>query len=128
MANVFISHRGADQVAAERLAEGLRDRGHHVWIDVWEIDLGDSIIEKIDTGLHESQFLLLCYSNASTMSPWMDREWMSSLARQLDGANIKILPVRLIDGTPPSILADIKYADLAADWQIGLDAICSALR
>jgi hypothetical protein len=127
MANVFISHRGADQVVAERLAAALRDRGHQVWIDIWQIKIGDPIIEKIDSGLCDSGFLLLCCSDASSASSWMDREWMSVLARQLEGESVRVLPVRLTGGVLPTILADVKYADLVADWQVGLDAICKAL-
>jgi hypothetical protein len=57
----------------------------------------------------------------------MNREWMSVLARQLEGAGVKVLPVRLTGGEPPAILADVKYADLVRDWQRGLDQLCAAL-
>lgn len=127
MAYVFVSHRGADQVVAERLAEALRNRGHQVWLDIWEIKAGDSIVKQIDMGLRDSGFLLLCCSDEYSASAWMDQEWMSALARQLDGAKMRVLPVRLTGGVPPAILADIKYADLVEDWQGGLDAICQAL-
>jgi predicted secreted hydrolase len=127
LANVFISHRGADHIVAKQLAEAVRDHGHRVWLDAWEIRVGDSVIEQINAGLRDSGFLLLCYSDAPSTSPWMDREWMSALARQLEGANVRVLPVRLTGGTPPTILADIKSADLVADWQHGMDAICRAL-
>ena len=128
MANVFISHRGADQSPAEQLAKALRNRGHDVWLDTWKINVGDSIIHQIDSGLSDASFLLLCCSDAPSTSPWLDREWMSALARQLQGANVRVLPVRLTGGCPPSILADIKYADLVGHWRGGVDAICKALR
>jgi TIR domain len=56
MANVFISHRGSDTDTAEaqRLALALRDAGHHVWLDVWEVGLGDSIIRKMNEGLESA--------------------------------------------------------------------------
>lgn len=127
MANVFVSHRGADMPEAERLAKELRDRGHTVWIDSWNIKIGDSVIERINDGLSGASFLILCYSSAGS-GAWMDREWMSALARQLEGANVRLLPARLTGGSPPPILADVKSADLAADWQLGMDEICSALR
>jgi hypothetical protein len=127
MASVFISHRGADQAAAEQLAEALNDRGHQVWLDTWKINLGDSVIQKINEGLSNSNFLVLCWSDSPSSGSWMDREWMSALARQLEGAAIKVLPVRLTGGSPPAVLADVKYADLVADWQVGVDAICKAL-
>lgn len=127
MATVFISHRGVDQAPAIRLAEALRSRGHDVWIDVWRIRIGDSIVEMINGGLAGSCALILCCSDEPSASAWMDQEWMSALARQLDGARIRVLPVLLTGGAPPSILADRKYADLVADWSRGLDAICEAL-
>ncbi|MEO3830125.1 toll/interleukin-1 receptor domain-containing protein [Actinomadura sp. B10D3] len=128
MANVFISHRGVDLDPAERLSLELRRRGHTVWLDEWEIGVGDSIVEKINNGLTDSNYLVLCYSEAGSLSSWMGREWMSALARQLDGAGITLLPVRLTGGEPPAILADIKYADLVADWPGGIRAICNTLR
>ncbi|MGH3904248.1 MAG: toll/interleukin-1 receptor domain-containing protein [Pseudonocardiaceae bacterium] len=128
MASVFISHRGADQDAAERLAVELRNRGHVVWLDTWKIDVGDSIIERVNEGLSDSSYLVLCYSDAGSTSPWMSREWMSTLARQLKGAQVRLLPVRLTGGAPPVIIADIKYADLVADWSRGVDALCDAVR
>lgn len=128
MSNVFVSHRGADSVAAERLADELSDRGHTVWLDVWTVGVGDSIVAKINEGLTGATYLVLCYSAAGSLSPWMSQEWMSALARQLGGADIKVLPVRLTGGEPPAILADIKYADLVADWAAGVDALCAAMR
>ena len=128
MASVFISHRGADGIAAERLAAELRGRGHQIWLDSWNIRIGDSIVEHMNSGLSGSTYLVLCYSDAGSISPWMSREWMSALARQLEGADVRVLPVRLTGGSPPPILADIKYADLVADWASGVDDLCAVLR
>lgn len=128
MASVFVSHRGADQDAAERLARELRSRGHVVWLDAWKINIGDSVVERINDGLSGSSYLVLCYSDAGSTSPWMSREWMSTLARQLEGARARLLPVRLTGGSPPAILADLKYADLVADWSSGVNALCDAVR
>lgn len=128
MASVFISHRGADRDAAERLAVELRKRGHVVWLDTWKINVGDSIVERVNEGLSDSSYLVLCYSDAGSTSPWMGREWMSTLARQLKGARVRLLPVRLTGGVPPVILADVKYADLVADWSSGVDALCDAVK
>jgi TIR domain-containing protein len=128
MAAVFVSHRLADGHIAEQLAVELRDRGHQVWLDAWEIGLGDSIVEKMDQGLAVSAYLVLCYSAAGSTNSWMGREWMSALARQLDGAGVRILPVRLTGGSPPAILADVKYADLTVDWAAGVAALCTAIR
>ncbi len=128
MPNVFVSHRGGDTQEAERLADEIRNAGHQVWLDVWEIDVGDSIVERINAGLEGATYLVLCYSSSGVTSPWMSREWMSALARQLNGYGVKVLPVLLTGGEPPAILADVKYADLVADWAQGVSELLQAIR
>ena len=128
MAKVFVSHRRADAVTAERLAADLRLAGHSVWFDEWEIVPGDSIVDRMNQGLTSASYLVLCCSTAGVTSPWIAREWLSALARQLDGHGIKILPARLPGGALPPILADIKYADLATDWTTGLAELLQVIR
>ncbi len=62
------------------------------------------------------------------MSEWISREWLSALAKQLDGQGIKILPVLLTGGKPPAILADIKYADLVTHRPNGLTQLLKAIK
>lgn len=128
MATVFLSYRRGDGQAAQRLAEALRQAHHDVWLDIWAIRLGDSIVERINDGLAGAVYVVVCYSSAPSTSPWMDREWQATLARQLNGAGVKLLPVRLTGGVPPAILEDIKYADLVKDWNQGLSELLDALR
>jgi len=127
MSKVFISHRGADSGLAEKLANSIKNCGaHEVWFDAWDIKIGDSIVGKINEGLTGNVALILCLSSSGS-SPWMDAEWMSLLARQLQGQNVKLLPVRLSGGTIPPILADIKFADLVSDWDGGIKDLCKVL-
>lgn len=128
MANVFISHRRSDTQQAERLATEIRNAGHTVWFDEWEIGIGDSIIGRMNEGLEGTGYLILCYSASGVDSEWISREWMSALARQLNGYGIKVLPVLLTGGRPPAILADIKYADLVADWSRGMTELLGAIK
>ncbi|PWI20486.1 toll/interleukin-1 receptor domain-containing protein [Streptomyces sp. Act143] len=127
MANVFLSHRMDDAPSTRKLADELTSAGHRVWFDEWEIQLGDSIVERINSGLEGTSYLVLCYSADGVTSPWISREWMSALHRQLEGHGVRILPVKF-GGTAPAILADIKYADLAADWDLGVSQLLRAIR
>ena len=128
MANVFISHRGSDTNLAEQLANEIINAGHQVWLDEWNIGLGDSIIERMNEGLTGSSYVIICYSTTGVTSSWMGREWMSALAQQLNGKNVKILPIMLTGGEPPAILADLKYADLTQDWDKGVRELLLAIR
>jgi hypothetical protein len=127
MANVFISHRKLDAIPAELLANEIKQAGHAVWFDEWEIGVGDSIVARVAEGLEGANYLVLCFSS-SGLSDWVNREWMSALARQLSGCNVKVLPILLTGGKPPAILADIKLADLSSDWNQGLVELLKAIR
>lgn len=128
MANVFISHRGSDTVQAERLAIEIRAAGHVVRLDEWELAIGDSVVEWMERGLADATYVVVCYSDQGVLVPWMGREWMSALARQLNGHGVRLLPVRLTGGEPPALLADIKYADLVKDWSAGVAQLLKAIR
>lgn len=104
-----------------------RSAGHSIWLDEWAIGVGDSIVAEIDRGLTGANYLILCYSAAGP-SDWTDREWHSTLHRQLSGHTVKVLPARISGGAPPAILADIKFADLVADWDAGLRDVLRAMR
>lgn len=129
MAAVFISHRTHDSDAAERLAVELRQAGHSVWLDIWTIRIGDSLVQQINEGLQGATHVIVAYSTQDITSPWMSREWMSSLARHLEGYKVKLLPIILSGpATPPPILADLRYANLVSDWHTGVAEILLALK
>ncbi|HZF56571.1 MAG TPA: toll/interleukin-1 receptor domain-containing protein [Polyangiaceae bacterium] len=128
MAKVFISHRTTDMALATRLANELTAAGHTVWLDDWEIGLGDSVLGKMREGLRDAKYLVLCYSTIGVESPWTAEEWESFRTRQLEGQDIKLLPIKLSGGEPPAILAHLKYADLVRDWAGGVAQLLKAIR
>jgi hypothetical protein len=125
---IFVSHRRVDAAAARQLAAELQLAGHDVWFDEWAIGLGDSIVGRMNEGLAAAEYLVLCCSPGGVTAAWISREWLSALSRQLDGQGIKVLPVLLSGGAPPPILADVKYADLSADWSGGMAELLRAMR
>jgi hypothetical protein len=128
MANVFISHRIADSQHAEQLSLEIKSAGHRVWLDTWEINLGDSIIEKMNEGLAGATYVVLCCSSSGATSPWMGREWMSALARQLGGEEVRVIPVVLTGGDTPVLLRDIRHANLVKDWSVGVAELLRAIK
>jgi hypothetical protein len=127
MATVFVSYRGPDLASAERLANDIVAAGHDVWLAEWQLEVGDSIVAGISKGLAKAEYLVLCCSAAGD-SAWTSREWMSGLARQLEGQGIKLLPVLLPGAKLPPLLADLQFADLARDWAGGTARLLRAIR
>ena len=48
---IFISYASEDKDFVDRLATDLKHQGIDIWIDKWEIKVGDSLISKISSGL-----------------------------------------------------------------------------
>jgi len=107
----FICHASEDKPTARSIALALRDMGATVWIDEWEINVGESIVEKVNAGLEECSHLVLLLSSHSVNKPWVRREFSAALMGQLSERRVTVLPVRLDESKPPKIIEDIKYAD-----------------
>lgn len=71
---VFISHTSDDHEFVLALAEKLKNDGMDVWIDDWELNVGDSIVKRISEGLQKSSFLIVVFSKYSIKSEWVLRE------------------------------------------------------
>jgi len=73
--DVFLSHASEDkQTIALPLAEALRRLGVRVWLDKFQIEIGDSLREKIDEGLANSRFGVVILSEAFLTKHWTGRE------------------------------------------------------
>ena len=109
---VFFCYSSLDKSTIQNIAFDMEKRGIFYWLDEQQIKPGDSIIDKITEGLHQSGTILLCISRNQLSSGWSRREYNSVLNRYLSGfSNQRIVPL-VLDDTPasdiPPFLADIK--------------------
>ena len=81
---LFISYPHEDKEFAEKLAVHLVRQKAHVWIDQWELKVGDSILEKIQSAIKTASALLVLLSKASVASEWCRRELSAGLMRELE--------------------------------------------
>jgi len=126
-AHLFICHASEDKAKAHALATALRTLGAAVWLDAWEIRVGDSIVQKIDSALSSVTHLALLLSRNSCQKPWVLKEFSAALMRQLSDRSVSVLPVPLEDCTIPAILADIHYADCRESLADGVAQLEEAL-
>ena len=57
--HIFLSHTHADKSFVRRLASDLKTRGVKVWLDEWELGVGDSLTQRIQAGILEAGYLAL---------------------------------------------------------------------
>lgn len=74
---VFISHASEDKDSiAKPLADALVAAGHSVWYDEYEIQLGDSLLQKINDGLAHSRFGVVILSDQFFSKNWTKKNLM----------------------------------------------------
>lgn len=118
MAKVFLSHSSTDKEIVRKVGEALKELGHEVWLDEWEIKVGESIVARVEKGLAESDCVVLIMSKAAVSSGWVEKEWQSKYGAGIKSRNLTVLPVLLEKDCPiPFLLQGIKYADLSVGFQ-----------
>ncbi len=124
---IFISYSHADKAFATRLAAQLVKHRTHVWIDEWELRVGDSLIDRIQAAVQSATALLVILSKASVASEWCKKEQSAGLLRELEEKRIVVLPVLAEDCEIPVFLRGKVYADFRADFDAGFGAVLTAV-
>ena len=119
----FISHAWEDKEAvAKPLADAMIEKGAKVWLDKYQMTVGDSLRQSIDDGLAHSRYGIVILSETYFKKFWTGKELNGLFAKQEDGKKV-ILPVwhniskdKVKEYSP--ILADmlaLKTADFTID-------------
>lgn len=112
---VFISYNKLDKETAELVAIMLTIEGIKAWFSEWEINYGDSIVEKINKALHSCTHFIFLWSINSSKSKWVEREVSSTLTRAIDNGKPKVIPLLLDKQKPLPLLSDILYIRYSGD-------------
>jgi TIR domain len=91
---VFISHASEDKERfVVKFAQRLRENGVDAWLDQWEMQPGDSLVDKIfEQGLKDAQAVILVISAASIVKPWVREELNLSVVKRISQGT-KLIPV-----------------------------------
>jgi hypothetical protein len=116
-------HSSRDKEFAERLSEDLKKEGIRVWIDEAEIKVGDSLIEKIEEGIKEMEYLGVILSPDSVKSNWVKKELNVAMAKEIKRRKVKVLPILYKKCEIPPFLEDKKFADFTKDYSRGLSEL-----
>lgn len=124
---VFISYSHHDSDFATELAAQLVKHKAKVWIDQWELHVGDSLIDRIQEAIQGASALLVILSQSSIKSEWFKKELSSGLLRELEEKRVVVLPVLIDDCKIPLFLKGKMYADFRTDFDKGLRAVLEAI-
>lgn len=127
-AHVFISYSSKDRPFAEQIAQDLIHRGVKVWIDTLEMQVGDSLNKKIQTGILSSGWLAIILSPHSVSSPWVEKELSAALELELEKRSVFVLPLLYKDCVIPLFLREKIYADFRHSYENGLCALLQKIK
>jgi hypothetical protein len=100
----FISYSHADKAFARRLHDTLQSNGVRCWLDEHQLLPGDDIYHEVDRGIRLWDKMLLCCSENSLKSWWVDNEIGTAfdkeqqLMKDREGAKVQVLVPLNLDG------------------------------
>jgi type III secretory pathway component EscV len=126
---VFLSHSSADKNLARRLAHDLQSANVDVWLDQWEIRIGEEFVQRIEQGLDQVEFVIVLLTHASVASEWVDREWRHKVQHEAQTKRIAVVPVRAEPCEIPDFLAQRSHADISSgSYPLGFRHLLTILR
>lgn len=109
---IFMSHTAEDKPFVRRLRDDLLAHGvPKVWIDEAEIEVGDSLIAKIEEGMKTSRYIAVVLSPRSIAAPWVKKELDTAINREIAGGEVVVLPLLQERCELPDFLKGKLYAD-----------------
>src|SRR5689334_12698232 len=127
MQSIFLSHSHADKAFAKQLSEALLGHGIATWLDEAEIQVGDSLIQKIEVAIRDCTYLGVILSPDSVGSEWVRREVEIALNEEIYGRRVKVLPLLYKPCKLPGFLTGKLYADFSGDFAVGFAKLLAKL-
>ncbi len=124
---IFISYSHKDAQFVDKLANQLVQHDVRVWLDRWELHVGDSLISRIQQAITGASALLVILSKSSVSSPWCEKEINSGLLRELEERRVVVLPVLIEDCQIPLFLREKLYADFRSEFDAGLRTVLESV-
>ena len=90
---VFLSHQSKNKEEIEELIPYLNGEGLPIWLDKYNIDYGESIVEEVEKGIKSSGAVIFWITKEFIESDWCKKELKDFLNRYNDKKDVLIIPV-----------------------------------
>lgn len=127
---VFVSHASEDKERfVTAFATRLRENGVDAWLDKWEMQVGDSLVDKIfEEGLKEAQAVIIVLSMHSVNKPWVREELNASVVSRISKGT-KIIPIVLDNCEVPKSLVSTLWETISDldNYEASFDRVLSSV-
>lgn len=105
----FISYSHADSEFVDALALALTKDGVDVFFDKWDIQPGDSLVDRIfNSGLSDARLFIVVVSKDSVGSKWVREELDHATVKRIE-SKCRVVPIRLGNVAMPAVLETLLY-------------------
>lgn len=115
----FISYTQSDYQFAHKLASSLQDYGIRVWLDKYDLLPGNDIKTQVESGIQDSDKMIVILSKESLKSEWVQLEIDKALSIEKRTGKKVLFPITIDDAifesTPESMKKLGEYFILKAD-------------
>src|SRR5687767_4092409 len=118
--DIFISHSSRDKPAALQLGTTLNYCATDVWLDDWELEVGQSLTDEIAKAMDTSQFIAILITENYNKTVWTKTEYKKALAREQKEGRTVMLPLIIGEAEIPDFLEDKIYIDLRTKYFCGI--------
>ncbi len=101
--SAFISYSGANKTLALLIANILSEHKIDVWMDDFNIKIGDTIVTRIESGIREAEYFIVLITNESIKSSWVLKEIELAYIAERENESPKIIPL---------VMEDVKREDI----------------
>ena len=104
--DIYLCYSSADRDWVKDLAEQLESetidglptsRRLRVFLDLWDIDSGESLVQRINEGMKHSRYVATVLSPEFMKTPWPTFEWTHIVTLDPMNAQKRLIPIYLRD-------------------------------
>lgn len=120
----FISHSSEDKDRFVRpFVKKLFENGIEAWVDEWEIQPGDSLVQRIfNEGISDADAFIIVLSHISVQKPWVREELDLAVVKRIQSElSLRLIPIVLDAGV--EIPAPLLYLLHLSVPQAGFDGV-----
>ncbi len=99
-------HSSSDKPAATQLATTLNFCAIDVWLDDWELEVGQSLTDELAKAMNESRFIAILITENYNKTVWTKAEYKRALAREQTERRTVMLPLVVGSAEIPDFLED----------------------
>jgi tetratricopeptide (TPR) repeat protein len=110
--SVFVSYNQHDRTWAEWIAWILEEAGHPVTVQAWDFRPGSNFVLQMDKAAKETDKTVVVLSDNYLKASFTQPEWAATFAKDPQGWQRKLMPVRVRECSPDGLLGQIVWIDL----------------